>query len=309
MWNADSGMSDHADDAWIAVALSRVDVTTGCGNNPPPRHAYAVSTRTPAASIGNGNGVNPWRSMPGGTTLSAVNASTVGPAPEMAARDAPLAQRIDQIGRFRVGRASVALVQAILGGGQQQLGALGEGQHAECGAAAGEGRVDQRHPIGQQPSRGAGRATPLPRRTRPDGCPDARRGVQRGTGPRYSLASPMRRRTRRAGWPPRCRRGLPYRPSTCSIVSRSSAVSRPASTAAATAPPTAAAAELPSPRECGMALRQRIRRPGGASPVMAHIVRIARTTRCPSSQGTRPAPSPSTSTATPSDATDTSMSS
>ena len=48
---------------------------------------------------------------------------------------------------------------------------------------------------------------------------------------------------------------------------------------------------------------------GGASPVMAHVVRIARTTRCASSQGTRPAPSPSTSTVTPCGATDTSMSS
>ena len=86
-------------------------------------------------------------------------------------------------------------------------------------------------------------------------------------------------------------------------------MSRPDSAIAATAPATAAAAELPSPRECGMALRQRIRMPGGASPTRSQVRRMARTTRCASSQGTWPAPSPSTSTVTPSGATETSTSS
>jgi hypothetical protein len=96
---------------------------------------------------------------------------------------------------------------------------------------------------------------------------------------------------------------------TCNNVSCSSSTSRPLMASAATAPATAAAAELPSPRACGMALRQRIRIPGGASPITSQVVRMARTTRCASLQGTRPAPSPSTSTVTPSSATDTSTSS
>jgi len=82
--DANSGASGHAEDAWIAVAPSSVDVTTGCGNNPPPDTPYATSTTTPAVSIERGSGVNPWRST-AGTRPSVVKASTVGPAPEMAA--------------------------------------------------------------------------------------------------------------------------------------------------------------------------------------------------------------------------------
>ena len=58
--DANSGASGHADDAWIAVAPSSVDVTTGCGNNPPPDTPLTpTSTTTPAVSIGRGSGVKP----------------------------------------------------------------------------------------------------------------------------------------------------------------------------------------------------------------------------------------------------------
>ena len=37
------GSSGHADDAWIAVALPRVDVSVNGGNNTPARHAVHIT--------------------------------------------------------------------------------------------------------------------------------------------------------------------------------------------------------------------------------------------------------------------------
>ncbi len=86
---------------------------------------------------------------------------------------------------------------------------------------------------------------------------------------------------------------------SCSSASCSMSGSRPASTAAATTPDTAAAAELPSPRECGTVFVHRSRSPAGASPNSSNAWCMARTTRCRALRGTCRAPSPVTSTDTP----------
>ena len=78
---------------------------------------------------------------------------------------------------------------------------------------------------------------------------------------------------------------------------------------AAARPPTTAAADEPSPRECGMSLRQRTFRPAARHPAARRPRSIARTTRCSESSGTWPAPSPSTSTVRPESVVSTMISS
>src|SRR5690606_28627323 len=91
-----------------------------------------------------------------------------------------------------------------------------------------------------------------------------------------------------------------------------SSMSLPANAYPAATPATTAAAEDPSPRECGMALRQRRARPGTLTSRYRQACRNARTTRCDSSVGTAdmsPAPASITSTCRPDSVTVTSMTS
>ena len=88
-----------------------------------------------------------------------------------------------------------------------------------------------------------------------------------------------------------------------------SGVGSPASPEAATTPATAAAAEDPRPRECGMTLWQVIFRPRTVAPASRRPARTARTTRCRSSSGTSPSPSPWTMTSRPESVASTSTTS
>ncbi len=77
--------------AWIAVAMTRVDASSPGGNNPPSDtpptavEAQPAAAVAPSGSTGSGSTVNPSGSTPNGSVPSVVSTSTVGPAPEITA--------------------------------------------------------------------------------------------------------------------------------------------------------------------------------------------------------------------------------
>ncbi|BFO15299.1 hypothetical protein SHKM778_16870 [Streptomyces sp. KM77-8] len=80
---------------------------------------------------------------------------TVGPAPEITA-GIPSPQPLHQGGALGHGRGAVVLVQSVLGGGQQQLGAPGQGLDEQGRTARVGGGVDVRHGAREQSARGLG---------------------------------------------------------------------------------------------------------------------------------------------------------
>ena len=201
--------------AWIAVAPPRVDVSVCGGNNPrpdtPPRPDHGsggLDGDAADGSTGSGSTVNPCRSTPGRQRAVRGQRQDGRSGAGDHGRNARARSASTRAADSGIGRAPVLLVQPVRGGGQQQVGALGEGEHRQRGAASGERRVRERNLVGQQPPRRGGGRLDAPRRARPGRSPGARRPVQRRTGRRYST----RPRTRRAGSPPRCPRGPPCRP-------------------------------------------------------------------------------------------------
>ena len=139
--------------------------TTGSNKHSPSRNPATVCHGAQAAARS-----PPWRRGPAGwppsprpasrATLSA--AVVVGEREDRGARagdhrgDAVGPQPLHQCHALRHRRGAVLLVQPVLGGGQQQLGAPGQGLDEQCGAARVGGGVDMRNGARQQSARGLG---------------------------------------------------------------------------------------------------------------------------------------------------------
>ena len=178
-------------------------------------------------------------------------------------------------------RGALRLMKAVLGGRHEQVGTFGERHHQKRSPAeveTGIGVAD----FGQEAPPASPQSTNVPLEWREtDGC--------RGAG------APARRRTAASGrrsrsTTPPCRQARPRR--HCRDAPRTPRPAAPGRRRtseqeadcamrpfAAASPPTTAAADEPSPRECGIALWERTINPLVHTPAICSPRSMARTTR------------------------------
>ena len=240
-----------------------------------------------------------------------LSAITAGPAPESTAATPQRRSSARYSAEAGIADARCGWCRTILGGLHQQVGPLGQRHHQQRGAAQIEPGVGVADLIGQQDPRLGGRRALLRDRGEEHGCRGAaaaapprsvartlRRSVQDTTAPPSTAAAAL------SGWPSNSEDSWTSSDSVSGV--EPACATRPL---AAARPPTTAAADEPSPRECGMSLRQRTFSPltddaGCLQPALDgphhQVGRVQRNL---------PAPSPSTSTMRPESVVSTTISS